>query len=207
MKIIQRVTGPVSVNTYLVINEQTGECVLVDPGGNAGELEAVMAEEGAQLKAILLTHGHFDHIGACAFFQRKGVPVYIHQSDAGMLCSAANLGAAMGCPVEPLHADFELKGGETLELAGMKFQVLHTPGHTRGGVCYVAERTIFSGDTLFCESVGRTDFPGGSAKELLHSIREKLFSLEGNYRVLPGHEESTDLDWERVRNPYCGEKV
>lgn len=71
----------------------------------------------------------------------------------------------------------------------------------------MAERTIFSGDTLFCESVGRTDFPGGSAKELLHSIREKLFSLEGNYRVLPGHEESTDLDWERVRNPYCGEKV
>lgn len=206
MKIIQRVTGPVSVNTYLVINEQTKEGVLVDPGGNAEALEAVIAEEGVRLEAILLTHGHFDHIGACAFFQRKGVPVYIHRNDAEMLDSSANLGEAMGCPVEPLHADFELKGGETLALAGMKFSVLHTPGHTRGGVCYVAERTVFSGDTLFCESVGRTDFPGGNAEELLGSIRKKLFSLDGNYRVLPGHEESTDLDWERIHNPYCGEE-
>lgn len=202
MKIIQRVTGPVSVNTYLVINEQTGECVLVDPGGNAGELEAVMAEEGAQLKAILLTHGHFDHIGACAFFQRKGVPVYIHQSDAGMLCSAANLGAAMGCPVEPLHADFELKGGETLELAGMKFQVLHTPGHTRGGVCYVAERTIFSGDTLFCESVGRTDFPGGDTATLMESISGRLMTLPDSLEIYPGHGYPSTIGFEKQNNPY-----
>lgn len=203
MKILRRVTGPVAVNTYLVINEERAEGVLVDPGGDAEALEELIARERIAVKAILLTHGHFDHIGACAHFQRWGIPVYIHSEDAKMLYTHANLGAAMGCSVEPLHTDYEVADGEELNLAGMKFRVLYTPGHTRGGVCYLTGNTIFSGDTLFAGSVGRSDFPGGDGAQLVQSIREKLFSLEGEYRVLPGHEEETSLNWERAHNPYC----
>ncbi len=200
MQILCMRTGLITVNTYIVTNDRK-EGFIVDPGGNYKRIRMELDSRGIQLKAQLLTHGHFDHFGASAALQRDGIPVYIHRSDAEKLHSSGNLASYMNAEVEELTADVLVEDGQTLEIAGFEIRILHTPGHSSGSVCYLVGDVIFSGDTLFCLSVGRTDFPGGSPAALMNSIRYKLFTLEGDYRVLPGHEEETTLEYERRHNP------
>ncbi len=201
----QITSGSLGEHIYLLGADDSTDCIVIDPGEQKPSLDAV-AKSGRNCVAVLLTHGHFDHIGGVhALKERYGAKVYIHEADAGMLSSnRMSLAVLTGNTVKPAEADEFLQGGETLSLAGLIIDVIHTPGHTKGGVCYVLknERKLFVGDTLFLEGAGRTDFPGGSEKQLYHSIADQLFPLEGDFDVYCGHEEDTTLEYERRNNPF-----
>lgn len=202
METVRLKTGVLGVNTYLVFDNGSGAFV-VDPGGDAQKIRQAAAERGRKIQAVLLTHGHFDHIGALQELQRDGAKVYVHTADAPMLLDdEASLGAQFGYSTEPCRADHLLSGGEELSLCGITIRVIATPGHTPGGVCYLAGDVIFSGDTLFCGSVGRTDFSAGDHAQLICSIKNKLFTLPEHLRVLPGHGEETTIEDEKKYNPF-----
>lgn len=205
MKIEKFVTGIISTNCYLVINEDTKQAVVIDPAACPSYLMSHIKSEGLKIEAILLTHGHFDHImGIDGFLSEFDVPVYVHEEDAD----------AMEDPVLNQSSTYTsgytfgkaryLRDRQTLELAGYTFQVIHTPGHTKGGCCYyvASENVLFSGDTLFQNSVGRTDFVNSSTSDLVHSIREKLFLLPDDTMVYPGHMGETKIGHEKKYNPY-----
>ena len=202
MKVL--VVGALGVNCYILHAEGHDEAVVIDPGGSEEAVWMHISAEGLTLKAILNTHAHADHIGAVDFLREKtGAKFYIHEADAPMLLDARkNLSTFMGMPIVTKPADVLLKGGEVLDICHMKFTVLHTPGHSPGGVCYLMEDRVFSGDTLFAESVGRTDFPGSSAKDLMTSVREKLLVLPDEIKVYCGHGPETTIGHERKYNPY-----
>ena len=202
-------TYPIGIydeNIYVLIDEKSKDACIVDPGGNGNLLIKNIEDLECNIKYILLTHGHFDHAGAAeemaAHYQ---IPVYAGENEKGTLESTTkNLsGPMMGQP-EVYHATDYLKDMEEQTIAGMKVRTLFTPGHTEGGVCYYLpnEMVVFSGDTLFCESVGRTDFPGGSASTLIRSIQEKLMPLPDFIKVYPGHNAMTTIGNERGYNPY-----
>jgi glyoxylase-like metal-dependent hydrolase (beta-lactamase superfamily II) len=205
MKIEYYVVGIVGTNCYFAIHPDTKECLIIDPGDQGEQLAEKIKSEGLSPKAILLTHGHFDHImGVEALRQEFSIPVYVHEADQDLLENPdLNSGSMIGRSVS-VTADHMVKDGEILNLAGFKIQVLHTPGHTPGGVCYYfpEEEIVFSGDTLFCDSVGRTDLPGGSASDLVRSIREKVFLLPDLTLVYPGHGEPTKIGYEKQNNPF-----
>lgn len=199
MKTITFHTTALETNTYLVLNGE--RAFVVDPGADADKILAAAEAEGAKIEWVLLTHAHFDHIGGVAELQRAGAQVVLHRDDLGIVSSFKNLAFYAGVKVEKFLPDVTVSGGETLDVAGVKVRVIHTPGHTAGGVCYVADDVIFTGDTLFELSYGRTDFPTGSFKELKNSVLNKLFVLPGDYRLLPGHGAPTTLAFEREHNP------
>lgn len=205
MKVEKFVTGIISTNCYLVINEDTKQSVVIDPAACPSYLMSHIKSEGLKIEAILLTHGHFDHImGIDGFLSEFDVPVYVHEEDAD----------AMEDPVLNQSSTYTsgytfgkaryLRDRQTLELAGYTFQVIHTPGHTKGGCCYyvASEGVLFSGDTLFQNSVGRTDFVNSSTSDLVHSVREKLFLLPDDTMVYPGHMGETKIGHEKKYNPY-----
>ena len=202
--------GAMSENAYIVRADDAHECIVIDPGEAKPVLER-LAQDGLQCTHILITHGHFDHIaGAAALARETGAKVCIHEADAEKLASnRKSLAYLFAQQIEPIAADVLLHDGDELDAAGLSIRALHTPGHSEGGVCYLieAERTIFCGDTLFYESVGRTDFPGCSQDALLSSIREKLLSLQGDYTLYCGHGMKTSLAHERACNPFIGESV
>ena len=199
MKTITFHTTALETNTYLALNGE--RAFVVDPGTDADKILAAAEAEGAKIEWVLLTHAHFDHIGGVAELQRAGAQVVLHRDDLGIVSSFKNLAFYAGVKVEKFIPDVTVSGGETLDVAGVKVRVIHTPGHTAGGVCYVADDVIFTGDTLFELSYGRTDFPTGSFKELKNSVLNKLFVLPGDYRLLPGHGAPTTLAFEREHNP------
>lgn len=199
MKTITFHTTALETNTYLALNGERS--FVVDPGADADKILAAAEAEGAKIEWVLLTHAHFDHIGGVAELQRAGAQVVLHRDDFGIASSFKNLAFYAGVKVEKFVPDVTVSGGETLDVAGVKVRVIHTPGHTAGGVCYVADDVIFTGDTLFELSYGRTDFPTGSFKELKNSVLNKLFVLPGDYRLLPGHGAPTTLAFEREHNP------
>ena len=199
MKIVTLHTTMLETGTYVVINGE--RAFVVDPGADAERIIAAAEAEGAKIEWVLLTHAHFDHIGAAAALQREGAQIVLHRDDVKLIKSFQNLSVLAGVKVEHFTPDVTVAGGETLDVAGVSVKVIHTPGHTAGSVCYVAGDVIFSGDTLFALSYGRTDFPTGSFAQLKNSIVNKLFALEGDYKVLPGHEGPTTLDYERAHNP------
>ena len=201
----QITSGSLGEHIYILGQDGAKDVVVIDPGEAAPAL-AALERDSLNCVAVLLTHGHFDHIGGVrALKDTFGAKVYIHEADAGMLQSnRMSLAVLTGQLGKPVEADILLKGGEMLELAGLTLNVIHTPGHTKGGVCYVlkSNRKLFVGDTLFLEGAGRTDFPGGDEKELYHSIKDRLFPLEGDFDVYCGHEEETTLEHERKNNPF-----
>ncbi len=199
------VLGDISTNTYIVTDEESGECVVIDPATESEQLLNLLKDK--KIKYILLTHGHFDHItGAKAVKELTGGKIAVHTNDSLCLKSEDESLFSWQYPggVQPkTDADILLNDGDELYLGKEKIKVMHTPGHTVGGVCYIFEssRIIFSGDTLFHMSAGRTDFPGGNPREELMSL-SRLASLNGDYKVYAGHGESTTLQYERDNNRY-----
>ena len=193
LKIDVKELGIYFVNCYLIREEQAKSCVIIDPGGNTNKVMAYLEENGLTLEAILLTHGHFDHVGAVTeLYEKTQCKVYLHTDD---LMLPENFTAG------PLFYTDAYGEGDVLELAGLTIRVMHTPGHTPGGVCLLCENAMFAGDTLFAGTCGRTDLPGSSPRQMRDSL-SRLAKLEGNYRVLPGHGIYSTLDMEKRTNPY-----
>lgn len=206
MKIYHAEVGMLATNCYFAVNEQLGEGVVFDPGADCGAILRMTEQAKAKVVAICLTHGHSDHIGALEELREAtGAPVYIAEADAECLADPEiNLSFFIGGNITCAPAECFAKDGDVLELAGIRFEVLATPGHTKGGLCYYVkdEDVVFAGDTVFCESIGRTDFPGGSYRELINSIKTKLLTLDDKVNLLPGHGPLTTVGWERRRNPF-----
>ena len=206
MKVGKFVLGPVATNCYIGINEETKECFIVDPATCPPEFVSYIKNAGLTVKAVLLTHGHFDHImGLDALLKEFPVPVYAHEAERDVLESEQlNSSASMlGQPYSFSGADY-VTNRQELRIAGFEIRVVYTPGHTIGGCCYYIEKekALFSGDTLFHGSVGRTDLPTGSMGQLVSSVRDRLFVLPDDTKVYPGHMEETTIGYEKKYNPF-----
>jgi len=205
MKINTLVVGAVRTNCYIVGNSETKEAIVIDPGDNAAAIIKALKENDLVCRAILLTHGHFDHIMAAAeLAHASSAQIYAHEAEEGLLADPTlNASRHFGteCSLVP---DVFLKDGQTLELAGFSIRVIHTPGHTAGGACYyfVENGVLFSGDTLFLEDIGRSDLPTGNGRQLLESIKNRLMPLDDDIIVYPGHDMPTTIGHEREHNMY-----
>lgn len=195
------------VNCYIIGDEKTKEAACIDPGGNVEEILGVLEEEKLSLKYIINTHGHFDHIGGNGLLKKTtGAKLAIHEKDAALLQHAASQSAAFGLSaVSSPPPDVLLKDGDTITAGGLAVEIVHTPGHTPGGICLFIEDLLFTGDTIFTGSVGRTDLPGGSYKELLSSIKNKILPLGDNIRLFPGHGPDTTVAREKEFNQFLME--
>ncbi len=196
------VNGPLATNCYVVSNREAKTMVVIDPGSDPDRVFGIAVRSGAKVDWILLTHGHYDHVAAARFLARKlPAPIAIQTADAPMLDVQ---------PPAPWNSHFRLDGpisreladGDELTTAGATWNVMHTPGHSPGSCCLLTEGILFSGDTLFANTVGRTDIPGGNQESLLVSIRQKLLVLPDDTRVLPGHGPATTIGAERAHNPF-----
>lgn len=205
MRIEKQVLGFVSTNAYIGINEVTREAFVVDPGADIGQFINYFEVNNYDLKGILLTHGHFDHIGGVeALVTKYGCQIYALEAERDTLADPAiNLSTTIRRNMS-ITEFVSLTDGQEIEIAGIKVKVLATPGHTTGGACYYVEENgvVFAGDTLFAESIGRTDFPTGSHGTLIRSIKEKLFALPEDTIVYPGHMSETTIEHEKQYNPF-----
>ena len=191
----------VYTNCYLLVDEQSGAAAVVDPGDDiSSTLLRLSVDNGWEVRAVFLTHGHYDHVGGVNALRRKfpDVPVYLHPEDTGKNDRLS--------PTAPLGAVKLWREGDVVPLGSLQVEVLHTPGHTPGSVCLRCRDALFTGDTLFAGSMGRTDLPGGSEEAIMDSLK-RLGKLEGDYRVFPGHNEFTTLERERQTNPYLREAM
>ena len=204
MQLKHYILGMFGTNGYIAYGEEDGRCVLVDPADGAAELVRVMKSEGLTPAAVLLTHGHYDHILAVPGLQKiwPELPVYCHPLDVPAATTEYDPDMRQTFPTVAAFANLRpLADGQTLTEAGITFKVLHTPGHTPGSVVFLAGDVMFSGDVLFYESIGRTDFEGGDDRAMAASLR-RLRELPGDYHVLPGHDCFTVLSHERANNPW-----
>lgn len=204
MKVLTLKTGYMAANAYIVYTENKPEAVIIDPGDDIELIMDLIKEHELKLEKILLTHGHFDHIGAVKDLKEEtGAQVAIHKQEADFLTDPnKNLSYIINRQIVQDPADIFLEDGDLIRVADMEFKVLHTPGHTEGGVCYKLGKVLFTGDTLFEGSVGRTDLSGGSYEQLMSSIREKLLVLDDDHLVYPGHGRQTTIGRERRENPF-----
>ena len=185
--------GDYQTNCYILHQEGNRDCVVIDPGYEPEIILSYLSEKGLTLQAILLTHGHFDHVGA--------VRELAAQTDCRVYINPKDLSMPPMLTAGPLYYTNTYGEGDLLDIAGISFRVLETPGHTPGSVCLITENNIFSGDTLFCGSCGRTDLPGGDYRAMKESLK-RLASIREDYSVYPGHGSNTTLAWEQKTNPY-----
>ena len=197
--------GVCQTNCYFVYREGSSKVIFIDPADYGDQIFQAMKNNGFEVAAILLTHGHFDHIWGCSRLrQLTSAPVYAYEGEEDVLLSSdlnVSAGAGRACTVK---ANTLLKDGEEVTIEGMTFKLIATPGHTKGSCCYYFEEAnmLISGDTLFEESVGRTDLPTGSMSTLVRSVKDKLFELPDDVVVYPGHGDSTTIGHEKKYNPF-----
>ena len=198
MKITAVTVGMIGENSYVI---EFDNCyAVIDPGQDYSKISSFIKEKPCT--HVLLTHAHFDHIGAVAEFVRHGAKVYLHSSEVKLLNSDGNLAKRFGIFIEKFDIDFEINDGDIIDIDGTPVEVIATPGHTDGSVCYKIGNALFTGDTLFYMGVGRTDFPTGDLGKLRSSLK-RILSIDGIERVYPGHGESTTLKFEKEHNPYA----
>ena len=198
MQVIKIYPSGFASNCYILTEDgKTG--IAIDPA--QPRILQIAKKRGIQIEYAILTHGHFDHIGGCAALAGAGAKIGCSKREEALVKSKDNLAEIHGGAVPPFSVDFTFGDGETLSLCGMQIKVIATPGHTAGGVCYLIDGSLFTGDTLFCGSVGRTDLPTGSAQELIKSVK-KLYALAGDHPVYAGHGEDTSLEYERKYNAF-----
>ena len=205
MEIIVHENGQYVVNSFLVINEVTKECFIIDPGDEIDPIYLRIEKEGLKPVAIVCTHGHIDHMeGVRTAKSKYGCPFYLNELDWHEVQNvSAEEALEWGVPEQGVpNPDENLPLDETIELAGIKIKVLHTPGHTKGSVSLLIDNVVFTGDSLMSLCIGRTDIPGSDHEELLDSIREKLFTLPDKTHVFPGHGPFTNIEQEKRINPY-----
>lgn len=214
MIIRQMALGPIQANCFILGCEESRKAVVIDPGDDPDRILSTLAKDRLTVAHIINTHGHFDHVGANKRLKDvTGADILIHGADAPMLSQLAAAAAAWGMRAENSPAaDRLLADGDTITFGTHTLAVLHTPGHTLGGICLyteyqkdgVLQKAVFVGDTLFAGSIGRTDFPGGDFDTLISSIRTKIFGLDENAKVYPGHMGNTTIGIEKQSNPFCG---
>ncbi len=208
MKIDRLILGAYHTNCYVLRESKSAkDCLIIDTGLDADELIDFLQQHNLNPAAVVITHGHADHVTGLAALRNSfsHIKVYIHKLDAGMLTGEKdNFSSIAGVSFSPEHADFALEDGDVIEQANIKLDVIHTPGHTQGGICLYSkdDGIIFVGDTLFADSVGRTDLPGGNATQLIKSIKQKLCPLPDETIVCPGHGSQTTISREKAHNSF-----
>jgi glyoxylase-like metal-dependent hydrolase (beta-lactamase superfamily II) len=206
----RRAVGPLACNCYIVGDPASKQAIVIDPGGDEDQLAAAIAQHGLTITAIIATHAHFDHVLAAARLRElTGAPFFLHDADKPILdwmqeSARMFLGVELGSPPE---VDTSASEGDILVAGTTQLHVIHTPGHSPGSISLLGDGALFSGDTLFAGSIGRTDLPGGDARALVGAVKGKLFALDDSLPVHPGHGPSTTLERERLTNPFVGERA
>ena len=207
MIIKELVVGPLMANCFICGCSKTKEAVVIDPGGDASTILLSLADSKLKVKYIINTHGHFDHVSANGKMKdATGADILIHPLDAPMLEKLSSNAAFFGVSVENSPpCDQTLEEGDTVSFGDITLKVIHTPGHTPGGISLYTNGVVFVGDTLFAGSIGRTDFPGGDFNTLISSIKTKLFNMKDDIRVFSGHGPETSIGIEKRHNPFVGQ--
>ena len=200
VKVYKIEVGEIEANCYILEEKESGKAAIIDPGGEAKKIKDFLKSKGLTPSFIILTHGHIDHIEAVGAFN---LPVYIHKDDEEFLYNPDKNLSLTGFKLDKKPKRL-LDDGDKLQLGNLSLKIIHTPGHTPGGICILCDKILFSGDTLFSSGVGRTDFPYGNSRDLLKSIKDKLLILDDNIQVFPGHGPATTIGKEKEGNPWVG---